>query len=207
MNSGGRKYDNSLRAEQAAATRERIVDAAISVLARGTDGLSIPAVAVEAGVSVPTVYRHFGSKKALVDGVYDRYSDEIDVRWPDDPPRTIDDFLARVPGVFANQLRADPTLRKVMSGPAGMKARRDRMAERLTRVDALIRPLGLSADDRQRARDVLVVLTSSTVHQAFREYLDLDAEAAADRVVWAIERLITANSRNDTKNNNSKKRN
>lgn len=170
-------------------TRERIVDASIAVLARGPDELSIPAVAAEAGVSVPTVYRHFSSKRTLVDAVYDRYSDEIDVSWRDDPPRTVEEFLARVPGVFARQERVPPALRKVMSGPAGVRARRDHMADRLERVDALVAPLGLPDEDEARLREVLVVLTSSAVLQAFRDYFDIGPDTAADRVVWAIRQL------------------
>lgn len=195
MKSSPRSYDNSLRAEQAAGTRERIVDASIAVLARGPDELSIPAVASEAGVSVPTVYRHFSSKKALVDAVYDRYSDEIDVTWADNPPRSVDEFLERVPGVFARQAKVPPMLRKVMSGPAGVRARRDHMADRFARVDAIVGPLTLSGDDRERLRDVLVVLTSSAVQQAFRDYLALGPEVAADRVVWAIRQLTSPKSK------------
>lgn len=145
-------------------------------------------------MSVPTVYRHFSSKKALVDAVYDRYSNEIDVTWADNPPRTVDEFLERVPGVFARQAKVSPTLRKVMSGPAGVRARRDHMADRFARVDAIVGPLGLSGDDRERLRDVLVVLTSSAVQQAFRDYLAVGPEVAADRVVWAIRQLTTPKS-------------
>jgi len=195
VKAAGRAYDNSLRAEQAAGTRERIVDASIAVLARGPDELSIPAVASEAGVSVPTVYRHFSSKKALVDAVYDRYSDEIDVTWHDNPPRTLDDFLARVPGVFARQEAVPDTLRKVMSGPTGVRARRDHMADRLERVDAMVGSLGLQGEDRDRLREVLVVLTSSAVQHAFRDYFGVGPDVAADRVVWAIRQLTAGKSR------------
>src|SRR5256885_9058880 len=64
VKSATRSYDNSLRTEQAAATRERVVDAAVEVLSQGADKLSIPAVAAEASVSVPTVYRHFPDRKS-----------------------------------------------------------------------------------------------------------------------------------------------
>jgi len=58
----GRPYNNELRAQQAEATRSRILDATIRVMAGGVGTLSIPDVAREAGVSVPTIYRHFGTK-------------------------------------------------------------------------------------------------------------------------------------------------
>src|SRR4051812_18099760 len=54
------------RAAMADETRVRILDACVAILARGVAELSIPAVAREAGVSVPTVYRNFADKRALV---------------------------------------------------------------------------------------------------------------------------------------------
>src|SRR3989442_6840266 len=61
-----RAYDSELRDEQADATRRKILDALVRTMGRGVAALSMPAVAREAGVSVPTVYRHFKSKAALV---------------------------------------------------------------------------------------------------------------------------------------------
>jgi AcrR family transcriptional regulator len=194
-----RSYDNSLRAEQAAATRDRIVDAAIDVLSEGADKLSIPAVANAASVSVPTVYRHFPSKAALVDAVYDRYADRIDVAWHDDVPSTLDDYLARIADIFARHERVGPELRTAMSGPEGAKVRRRRMAERLDRVDTVLAGTDLSAADRERMRELLVVLTSSAVQRAFREYLGLGPDVAADRVAWAIRRLTTTPKKTNTK--------
>jgi len=194
-----RSYDNSLRAEQAAATRDRIVDAAVEVLSGGADKLSIPAVANAASVSVPTVYRHFPSKAALVDAVYDRYADRIDVAWHDDVPSTLDDYLARIPDIFVRHERVAPELRTAMSGPEGAKVRRRRMAERLERVDTVLAGTDLSAADRERMRELLVVLTSSAVQRAFREYLGLAPDVAADRVAWAIRRLTATPKKTNTK--------
>ena len=49
-------------------TRERILDATLGVLARsGPRKLTLSAVATAAGVSRPTLYRCFPSKKKLLD--------------------------------------------------------------------------------------------------------------------------------------------
>ena len=59
----------SLRAEQAAQTRRRILDAAARVLERqGFAGTRIDDVAIEAGVAVPTVYKGFTNKVNLLIG-------------------------------------------------------------------------------------------------------------------------------------------
>src|SRR6266542_6902451 len=65
-----RPYRSQLRAEQAEETRGRILDAAVRAMAGGLAFLSIPHVAREAGVSVPTIYRHFATKHDLLAAVY-----------------------------------------------------------------------------------------------------------------------------------------
>lgn len=67
-----RAYDNSRRAEQARATRARIVEAARDLLlAQGYGATTIAQVARAAGVSAETVQKGFGTKAALAKAVYD----------------------------------------------------------------------------------------------------------------------------------------
>src|SRR3989337_1926667 len=65
-----RAYRSELREEHAEETRARILDATMRVIATGVASVSVPAVAREAGVSVPTVYRHFRTKRELLAAVY-----------------------------------------------------------------------------------------------------------------------------------------
>ena len=60
-----RAYDRTLRDAQARQTRVRVLDAVIAALARQEE-ISVPALAEKAGVSVPTVYRLFPSREALM---------------------------------------------------------------------------------------------------------------------------------------------
>jgi len=67
-----RSYDNSGRAEQARATRRRILDAARDLIVeRGPAAITMRDIAGHAGVSPETLYKTFGTKAALVKGVYD----------------------------------------------------------------------------------------------------------------------------------------
>src|SRR4026207_1350213 len=62
-----RMYRSPLRDERANQTRTRILDGLVQVMAHnGIAELSIPLVAKEAGVSIPSVYRYFPTKKALI---------------------------------------------------------------------------------------------------------------------------------------------
>src|SRR5687768_5369459 len=72
------------RAEQTAATRTRILDAVRSLLADGDfHAASMDAIAARAGVTRVTLYRAFGSKQALLEGLTwallaDARLDEVD---------------------------------------------------------------------------------------------------------------------------------
>jgi AcrR family transcriptional regulator len=67
-----RPYDNARRAAAARATQERVVATAHRLLLeRGYAGLAMADLAAEAGVSVPLLYKVFGTKPRLVKRVYD----------------------------------------------------------------------------------------------------------------------------------------
>ena len=75
-----RRYDNTLRRERAAQTRERIVAAGAELLHDGSirdwRALTIRGVAERAGVNERTVFRHFGDERALRDAVMRRLEDQ-----------------------------------------------------------------------------------------------------------------------------------
>jgi len=68
-----RPYHSPLRQEQAQATRQRILDAALVLFGgQGYGATSIASVAREAGVVPETIYATFGSKRGIVDGLIER---------------------------------------------------------------------------------------------------------------------------------------
>ncbi|MET0735079.1 MAG: helix-turn-helix domain-containing protein [Microbacterium sp.] len=69
-----RRYSSTLRAEQAAATRARVVAAAAELFAdRGYAGTSMPEIARHAGVSTETVQAH-GPKASLLRAAIDAFA-------------------------------------------------------------------------------------------------------------------------------------
>jgi AcrR family transcriptional regulator len=67
-----RPYDNARRAAAAGRTQQRVVETAHRLLLeRGYAGLAMADLAEEAGVSVPLLYKVFGTKPQLVKRVYD----------------------------------------------------------------------------------------------------------------------------------------
>jgi AcrR family transcriptional regulator len=192
-----RTYRSELRDEQAEATRVRILDATLRVMAGGIASLSIPAVAREAGVSVPTVYRNFRTKDDLLAATYPHVLrragyDQITA------PATIGDLRPRVRGIFASIEAADDLARAALASPAAQEARRLSIPRRLDQVremlDTVRPPLPLAS--RDRIARLLVVLTSSASLRMWRD-LGATADEAADDVEYIITAAL-AGSREDS---------
>ena len=67
-----RRYDSTLRRQQAAQTRARILDAAEHLFAnRGYGATTMEAIASEAGVATDTVYAAFRSKPGVLHALID----------------------------------------------------------------------------------------------------------------------------------------
>ena len=197
-NDTSREYRSALRAEQAEATRARILDATIRVIAGGLAYVSIPAVAREAGVSVPTVYRHFATKRDLLAAVYPHSVrgsglDEL-VR-----PRSMDELLGGLRTYFERTDSLGDLARVAMASPGSEAVRALNMPERLAMFRRIADSVVPKPSERDRARiaRLLVVLTASSALRLWRDQLGSSVDEAADDVDWAIHALIaSATSRN-----------
>jgi AcrR family transcriptional regulator len=184
-------YRSALRGEQKASTRARILDGLARVMASGVAELSIPAVAKEAGVSIPTVYRHFPNKKALLAALaphVERKSGAGEVPDPRDP----ESLAASAHELFRRLDSLDAATRAAMASRLGKRMRRESMISgRRALIERALDPAtrGMPAVDRERLINVVLILWSSAALQAFKDYLGLGAEQAADHVAWAIRAL------------------
>src|SRR6266566_941536 len=154
---------NELRAAQAQSTRARILEATVSVMARGVASLSIPAVAREAGVSVPTVYRHFGTKGALLSALYPYAARRTRLDAVPDPT-SLEDLRGGIRAYFERLDALDDLARAAYASPIADEVRHATMrsrVERIQRVADSIRPK-LPKVHRDRITRLLVVLTASS---------------------------------------------
>jgi AcrR family transcriptional regulator len=188
---GRRRYESSVRAAQAAETRQRILEAVVRTTSRGVTELSIPAVAREAGVSVRTVYRHFATKVELLDGlaghVFDR--EELE-RMP--MPAGPADLEPAIRTLFRRLDRVDPMVRAALLSEAGREARRASIPTRLSMIERGLRAASPDLDDDAVAHltRCALILTSSASLQAWKDYLGLDADAAAAEVAWILRATL-----------------
>jgi AcrR family transcriptional regulator len=107
-----RAYKSPRRDAAASATRERIVAAAAAILgaADGIRKFSLEAVAQKAGVTRLTVYNQFGSRRALMEAVFDERAARgglyrIAEAMNDSDPRAA---LLRIIGIFCDFWSSDP---------------------------------------------------------------------------------------------------
>jgi AcrR family transcriptional regulator len=190
---------NELRAAQAQATRVRILEATVRVMARGVASLSIPAVAREAGVSVPTVYRHFGTKRDLLAAVFPHVVRRAGI---DDlvPPRSIAELGSGVRALFERLDSADDLARAAAASPAAEEVRRVDMPARLEMSRRLADSIvpKLAPADRDRIARLLTILISASALRVWRDHLGSSVEEAASDIDWVIDAAIAASTRTGT---------
>jgi AcrR family transcriptional regulator len=183
-------YHSSLRQQQMKRTREQILEGLIRAMARGMVDLSIPEVAREAGVSVPTVYRYFRTKRELIEalGVYIFQKLGVANR---QPPRNLEELIAGVKELSHRYEELDETMRAAAMSEFAYEARREVLPARLKMYEDALAPVSatLSLPDRMRLRNVVLVLCSTAMIRAFKDYLGLSGEETADNISWAIRTL------------------
>ncbi|HEY1274278.1 MAG TPA: TetR/AcrR family transcriptional regulator [Thermoleophilaceae bacterium] len=129
-----------------AATRERIVGAALEQVARGGyASASVQAVADRAGVAVGTVYRHFPSKAGLFSEVFVRASErELDVvvETSEADGRGAPERVAAAVEAFCRRALAGPVLAyALIAEPVDPAVESDRLRLRVGYRDAFARVL------------------------------------------------------------------
>jgi AcrR family transcriptional regulator len=197
-NKAAREYRSELRAQQADETRARILDATVAVMARGVATVSIPAVAAEAGVSVPTVYRHFGTKRELFAAVFPHIVQRAGLEKLV-PPRSIDELGDGLRTLFQRLDSAGDLARAAAASPAAEEVRHADMPARLAmnrRLADSIEPK-LAPGDRDRIARLLTLLISGSALRMYRVYLGSTVEEAADDIDWVIRAAVAASKRSE----------
>lgn len=186
-----RTYKSALRDAQVEATRTRILDAVVEVLAEGVETLSIPAVADRADVSVGTVYRHFRDKEALLTGLvaYANESSGIDI---DRAPQTLDEVDEVVHQVFRHFEATNDLLKAAFASRIGREARLQSSERRLSDMEELFRRVepSLTPEQVTHIAKTALILTASDTFREWKERLGLSAEEAAEEVMWTIRTLL-----------------
>jgi AcrR family transcriptional regulator len=193
VNRKSRSYRSRLRDEQAEATRDRILEATLRVIAGGIASVSIPAVAEEAGVSVPTVYRIFGTKRALLEAVYPYSLRRANRRQLQMPTSYVE--LRDVLRILIDQVDSmDDLARAAMASPGADEVRAATMEGRIARTRQIADAIApeLDAADRERVTRLLVVLTASASLRMWRDHLGVPVDQAIDDIERTIKAVVAS---------------
>lgn len=203
MPSTKRTYQSTLREEQAAATRRRILDAAAECfVAHGYAGTSLAAIARRAGVSVDTVQAN-GPKRSILLGAFERsfagqegtsalegdheFARQLAI---DDPTelvhaltRTNVGMLGRIRRLwwaFRAAAASDPEVREVFDALMGRR-RADHVA-----LFGMLAERGVRIDEPERLTDEVMHVLSPETYAHFVDDCGWTESRFAD---WAVARV------------------
>lgn len=195
MNSKG-TYQSELRAEQAAATRSRIVEAAAEGFAPWTVELPFNKVAERARVSVRTVYRYFPTQLDLLNAARAHVVEHSGWRPDDVGPETIGSMAARAFEYFGDLLERGG--HEPQPQAPGMEELR---RERLEAMERVVAPFsnGMDPEDLRGVCAVLAGMTRVEFLRGMYEQWGLSGVEAGRAVEWAINTLLDGLRRNEDK--------
>jgi AcrR family transcriptional regulator len=195
-----RKYRMGKRAEEVARTRERIVEAAMSLyLEQPVAMTSMADVARRADVAPGTVLNHFATQDDLAEVVVEALVLRLEA-----PSREIfdghDDVAARVTALAWSLAgffeRAEPWFGVHEREHRQVRAFEEGARRFDERVDALIRE-AIGGKAGERAILVVRTLMSAPVFRSLRRYGALSSSAAADLVSEIVLSWLDASTRED----------
>jgi AcrR family transcriptional regulator len=195
-----RRYDNTLRLEQAERTKERILESAVQVLAtEGAKATTLAEVARAARVSEPTLYRHFGSRERLLEEI-DAHA-QAKLGFPA-LPENADDLAGHIPTLFDKFAEHAPLLRATLLNSVGREVRSRGRARRINWLRELLAADApdVQSPELERLAGVLRVLSSWEAFDVMTRELGMSTEDAGEAVAWAIETLMSEARRRSRKN-------
>lgn len=196
-----RQYVSEVRAAAAAKKRESVVEAAQHQLRKGSLAtFSLESVAKAAGISRLTVYNQFGSRRGLLEAVFDEIAQRGGLARLSAAAANPDgrDGIAQLVDIFCAFWNSDPALAALHDAMAiddefaqALQARNERRRGNLADlVDRISKDSGKKA--RSEAVDLMYGLTSCATYRILRE--NRSNKAVADIIKSAcgsaIERLL-----------------
>jgi AcrR family transcriptional regulator len=184
----------SLREEQRALTRQKVLAAVLELVAEGSlDELSVPAVAQRSGVSVATIYRYFPTRDELLVAAAAEPSRQALAQPP--APRLDDDDLATFQRAMWHDFASNlPLLRHQIASTAGREMRTARLDRSRSALAGYIERQGIDpqSDAGQRLISLLLLINGSLALIELHDRQGLDVDEALDRSLWALRALIDA---------------
>ena len=189
-----RPYSSPLRDTQAQRTRDLILDALTELLSeRPAHEITTRAIAERAGVSQPTVYRHFPDRQALLEGLSDRITEIAAATGAAlDRATTLDDLVAT--GAVGNALADEHAVLATAEALLNADPRRLSRASR-ARSDALRRMVADELPDYDERDQVRITALFRCIYSVqnwlrMREEFGIPGTESGPVLAWAFETLL-----------------
>lgn len=178
----------SLREQQRLLTRDRIVTALRELIETSHPlEVTMAVVAGKAGVSEPTLYRHFPNKRslfaALGSDLYQTSTEGVSLS-------NIDDLIEFLPKLYEQLAEMESTTRWNLAAPQDAVVRPDASERLRTLREAMGENLAdLAPKESDALLRALLLLTSPIPLLYWQDYLGVTTKEAAETSAWMIRRL------------------
>ncbi len=183
----------SLRQRQNELTKELILKALAKVIIeKGVHNFSVQTVADGAGVSHRTVYRHYQTREALLEGLAAYLDGLFENRRYNPVPEKASEVLEAVTDVFQVFEEVDIYVKALILARLATGHRGKSTLQRDIAFRKIISDLAPNLDDGERRCAAMVIrhLISSTTWMILTDSLGLTTEEALQGVKWALEVLF-----------------
>jgi len=173
----------SLREQQLALTRSRIITALAELIEiKHPMDVTMAAVAAQAGVSEPTLYRHFPSKKKLFAALGAELYKKAAL---DTPPANLAELISFFPSLYDFMAENEAVARWNLTVPKE-EAIRPSSDERLQLLRSVLsRELSaLPEEEGEHLLRAMLLLTSPMCILYWQDYLGLSAAQSAETAAW-----------------------
>lgn len=181
---------SSLREQQAALARERILRGVAELLERdGAAELTMPQVAEVSGISLRTLYRYFPTREALLDAAGRWIGGEL---LKQGYPTTLDDVADSFERACEEFDEHPGLVRAMATSEVGRAARSSRRRERLDAIRQLLQTEVGALPERElrQAEAVLAYLHNMLAYTTLREEQHLAGTEIGEALGWAIRTLV-----------------
>jgi AcrR family transcriptional regulator len=187
-----RSYTSPLRNNQKENTRERILDAVAEIISEGRIlDFSVKDVAERAGISYGTVYRHFPTREAFLEALYE-VATEIMAQSSPFAPQSLDEIPAmakKTVEIFeerANLVQAFTVALMVNNVQPNNRYQRDQKIQDMVMKSAS----HLSSGVAKQAAAIISHLYSSLTWVTLKQRYGLNSEETYEALNWALQSLI-----------------
>jgi len=195
-----RRYRSPSREQAKADTREKIVQAVIRVvLDDGIHAFTVQNVALKAGVSHRTVYRHFTTREELLDGLAESLERLAAGSTIPTTPETIDDVIIAVAPSFLAMGELRDAVRAYVITSLALNWQDEARRKRTLAFDKSIGVAfpHLPSKEQREAAALIRHLASTRTWYALTVEGGLDDAAAARGADWAVRALFNDLGRRD----------